>query len=171
MKKFIIGIISYAKNPDRVKNALKLFNQLKDYPKLIIAQGYKPKKTNNEDIIIYEQKALGICNARKRLQEEFMNTDYTHILLLDDDITIYKFFDNHGEITNYNYIAQDNFTLNNCVLSREVIKKIPFEENLIPAEDYNYRKKIDKYFVRENCKLLFFILQNHTNSTWRKNNG
>lgn len=169
MRKFIIGIISYGKNSIRIDNAIKLFKQLKDYPKLVIAQCYMPEKTNKDDIIIYENEALGICKARARLIEEFLKLDYDYIIFMDDDVVIKKINDN-AEFTDY--VNQDLLFMHNLQVSKKAIEKINFDflDTYFPGEDIRFNYELKRYY---NCsqKTLFTVQNNFANSTWRENNG
>lgn len=169
MKKFIIGIISYGKNLGRIDNATKLFNQLKNYPKLIIAQGYMPEKTNKDDIIIYEKEALGICKARARLIEEFLKLNYEYIIFMDDDVVI-KSINNDAEFTDY--VNQDILFMHNLQVSKTAIEKIDFDflQACFPGEDIRFNYELKRYYNRSR-KTLFTVQNNFENSTWRENNG
>jgi hypothetical protein len=91
-----IGIISYFpdKQPDRDLR-IGRFNSLLstlDYlwpelPVIVVAQNwgdYVPKK----ELIIHSFGKLGILNARRKLREIFLNSDYNNLITLDDDVII-----------------------------------------------------------------------------------
>lgn len=165
MKKFIIGIISYGKDKDRITRATKLFEQLKDFPKLIIAQGYKPEKTHANDIIIYEPEALGIGGARIRLQEEFLKLNIDYIIFMDDDNVIEQ-IDKDAPFTDYN--GQGHFQMYNLECSRKAVEFLKDKVNLsvTPNEDVRYCMALRHYF-KNTYKPLFKVKHSIENSTWR----
>lgn len=171
MQKFIIGIISFAKNDKRTKKALQLFNQLKNYPKLIIAQGYKPERTNKNDIIVYEQEALGIKKARAKLIEQFLKLDYDFIIFMDDDNEICSINEN-AIFEDYNNDSS-LYGMFNLQVSKKAILTVnfDFEHTVFPGEDIVFNFKLKRYFKRYE-KPLFNVKHSIENSTWRtENNG
>lgn len=159
----LIGIISFGMNLTRIQNAQRLFESLKDFPKLIIAQGYKPEKTNNNDIIHYFKTPLGIPLARKTLEVAFLNTNHNHIILLDDDAEILEI---HKDFVLTDFSAQ-GISLDNVQLSRNAIQKCPFDFWRVPNEDIMYYYCLKRFFGEPKKQLLLKIKHNTTNSTWR----
>lgn len=160
----LIGIISYGMNLLRIQNAQRLFESLKDFPKLIIAQGYKPEKTNKNDIIHYFKDPLGIPLARKTLEIAFLNTNHEHIILLDDDAEI---LDIRKDFVLSDFSAQ-GISLDNVQLSRAAIQKCPFDFWQVPNEDILYYNCLKRFFGEPHKDLIFKIKHNTSNSTWRK---
>lgn len=165
MKNFIIGIITWGKDNDRIERATKLFQQLKDFQKLIIAQGYKPEKTNTNDIIIYEPTPLGIGGARIRLQEEFLKLGIDYIIFMDDDNVI-KGINKDAPFTDFN--NQGHWGMFNLQCSRKAVELIKDKVDLteIPNEDIRYCTELKKHFINT-CIPLFYVIHSTENSTWR----
>lgn len=100
--KILIGIISYLPDDSKLKEVRfkKLYsliercNQLFNLPIHIIAQNYDVHSRaslletfKNVSVDFYETP-LGITNARKKLREWFLASDYTNLIMLDDDCEI-----------------------------------------------------------------------------------
>ena len=96
MKK-CIGIISWLPDDPTLRqtrlNSLnktlsKVF-KLFDLPVIIIAQNWQDSDVNlNDNCIIYRYDKLGILNARKKLREKFLESEYEYLIMLDDDCYI-----------------------------------------------------------------------------------
>ena len=96
--KFCIGIISYLPDKirdERLEKIKSLLNECSLYfPSIdiiIISQNYKDyfPEVNSNKIILYSYKnKLGILNARKKLREIFINSDYDYLIMMDDDIKL-----------------------------------------------------------------------------------
>lgn len=95
--KICIGIISYI--PDDMKQKRQesiqsLFNKLDelfpDQPVLIITQNWKDylPKTTHDIIRVGYDKPLGIIQARIKLREEFLASNFDYMIMLDDDSKI-----------------------------------------------------------------------------------
>ena len=96
--KICIGMISYLPENNmrskRIESLQNLFNKLDELfpelPVLIVTQSwrnYRPAtklKLNMEN----HSSALGIINARIRLREMFLNSEYDYMIMLDDDCII-----------------------------------------------------------------------------------
>lgn len=113
MKK-CIGIISWLPDDPTLRqtrlNSLnktlsKVF-KLFDLPVIIIAQNWQDSDINlNDNCIIYRYDKLGILNARKKLREKFLESEYEYLIMLDDDCyiegtsadTYLKFIDAHPD--------------------------------------------------------------------------
>ena len=104
MSKKVIGIISYFPNKDTDYNTY-VFNQrtaicsamLKtvcflwhDIDIIIIAQNWQDYKIPDLDysVTIYDYPKLGILQARRKLREIFLESDYDYLIMLDDDTEI-----------------------------------------------------------------------------------
>ena len=106
MVKKVFGIISYFPNNDteyhryvrkqRTKRCTELLQTLgKLWPTvdiIILTQNWKdyqpPKIPNNISIRKSPIKRLGILSARRVLRQEFLDSDYDYLIMLDDDVTI-----------------------------------------------------------------------------------
>lgn len=165
MKNFIIGIISWGKDSDRIERATKLFGQLKDFPKLIIAQGYKPEKTHANDIIVYEPESLGIGGARLRLQEEFLKLNIDYIIFMDDDNVI-ESINKDAPFTDFN--GQGHWGMYNLQCSRKAVETVKDEVDFteVPNEDVRYCKALKNHFINTYIP-LFKVKHSTENSTWR----
>lgn len=99
--KLVIGIISYLvdnqeQRNHRIKKLDELINkcnQLFNLPIHIIAQNYRDDEieyyTTEKNVTLdFYNRPLGITGARKRLRTWFLNSDYTNIIMLDDDCEI-----------------------------------------------------------------------------------
>ena len=95
--KICLGIISYIPDNTRTKrqeSIQSLFTKLDElFPKqpvLIITQNWKDyfPKTNHDIIRIGYDKPLGIIQARIKLREEFLSSDFDYMIMLDDDCKI-----------------------------------------------------------------------------------
>lgn len=106
MVKKVFGIISYFPNNDteyhryvrkqRTKRCTELLQTLgKLWPTvdiIILTQNWRdyqpPKIPNNISIRKSPIKRLGILSARRVLRQEFLDSDYDYLIMLDDDVTI-----------------------------------------------------------------------------------
>lgn len=97
--KVCLGIISYLPDGIRENRLSELKNLIKscseyfpDIDIIIVAQNYQdyiPTSDRNKIILYSYQNKLGILNARKKLRELFINSDYDYLIMLDDDTCIY----------------------------------------------------------------------------------
>lgn len=90
--KFIIGIISYFPDDEEIRSERKTlcFNLVEkckevfvDVPIMIVAQNWRDETI--EGATIYKHEKLGIYNARNKLKEYFLNSEYDFLIMLDDD--------------------------------------------------------------------------------------
>lgn len=96
-----IGIISYLPDDQEIrKHRAEQLNKLLGQcdtmfklPIMIIAQNwhdgdltYRPR--NNKIIIFNYKNKLGITGARRELRQQFLNSEYDYLIMLDDDSTL-----------------------------------------------------------------------------------
>lgn len=92
-----IGIISWFpdENNDRSKRILRferLLNQLKTLflgtPIIVVAQNWKDYEPFDNNLYIYKYNKLGILPARNELRRIFLKSNYSHLIMFDDDAII-----------------------------------------------------------------------------------
>ena len=156
-----IGIVSYLPSlePDRSirrERALNLISQCDLYfklPIILIIQNwgefnYKPK---NSKIILYNYKnKLGVLGARITLREKFLKSNYSGIILLDDDLKLSsesaakdylsmikdkEFYSISGWLMNYSYLSRDGF------------KKVWYDEKVNPEMNSGF----EDWLLWEKC--------------------
>lgn len=159
--KKVIGIISYLPSDNyvsRQQRLVMLLNQIHNYwpllPIYIVAQNWKDNNflpTNLNITIFNYDQPLGILNARKKLREYFLNSEYEQIIMFDDDAVI----ETSMEAAQQFLIEADNhpqgFTflkgwkrdplgiynpaqLNGCVVSKWLIEAEPFKDEWDPQQ-------------------------------------
>lgn len=166
MSKLCIGIPSWLPDDDesrilRIDRLNRLINQIKelfDLPIIFIAQNWKDYKPNYSNCQIISKDRLGILKARKLLFKTFLDSDYTHIMLFDDDAIIEgtkelcsEYVDN---ITNYNkvfafvsggssckYTPYCDSQLNLCCISKELYKECPLP-NIDPQQNEGFEDRV-----------------------------
>lgn len=103
----LVGIISYMPNDlDRRKERLRVHQEqlawihrvLDDPQILIVAQNYEISEIEDSynlcvhaDIKVFD-KGIGPARARDVILKEFYNSDYDHLLIMDDDSMIYPYY-------------------------------------------------------------------------------
>lgn len=105
----MIGIISYLPQDDklratRVKNATRQIEWLKQlFPEetpFVVAQGYtENEKLDGVEYDIYE-KGIGSHNARNVILEKFYASNDKWLLIMDDDVAVYDYYDSQKFIRN-----------------------------------------------------------------------
>ena len=146
MIKKTFGIISYFPDADtdfhasvrkqRMKRCTELLVKLEslwpDTDIIIIAQNwqeYLPPLINNK-ITIYKYDRSGILGARRILRQEFLESDYDYLIMLDDDAEIKSCnpeaymneIDNHPD--GFGVIRHANHALNLCAISKFIYRQI-----------------------------------------------
>lgn len=96
--KICIGMISYLPNNEirekRIKSIQELFLKLDelfyDIPVMVVSQSWGDYEPDTKLNLIRDDYAipLGIINARIRLRELFLKSDYDYMIMLDDDCII-----------------------------------------------------------------------------------
>lgn len=169
MNTFIIGIVSCL--PDNEKRAARfayldrLMNAIKDYPKIIIAQGWEKERTY-DNATIYRSEPLGIPLARRTLWEKFVEqNEHTHLLMLDDDAEIVSV---NANFEYSDFATEFNNLLDNCLISKIVAAACPFplfEDEYF--EDQLYTRMLEARYAKGNS-LPFHIKRTMggDTSTW-----
>lgn len=143
--KTLIGIISWL--PDepetrwvrlkRLKSLLYMCEYNMNLPIIIIAQNWKDVDIGKKDktTIFYYDK-LGITAAREELRKKFLETDYTHMLCLDDDfelnplpVQFQMYFKRIAQVPDH-FIEYENYLMNLCVMPRNIAEKYPFDTSI-----------------------------------------
>ena len=88
----VIGIISWLPNDDtrsirqkRLEELLVKCDLLFNLPIIIIAQNWDKSIKITENCVIFNFDKLGITEARKRLREKFIESEFDYLIMLDDD--------------------------------------------------------------------------------------
>lgn len=188
--KICIGIISYL--PDDIKlrevrkgrlhNVISKCNELFSLPIIIVAQNWgNDVEIEHATVFKYANK-LGITEARRKLREIFLDSDYDYLIMLDDDAKlvgtkedadkyIQQIEDHPGQ-----WGAYKSFLLKLFAISKDIYKQIDFPsgeaENGDFFEDMYLIMALDKKF-----KVFKFIFKRTSlndvsdssrdpNSTW-----
>lgn len=163
-----IGIISYL--PDdlevrevRIKRLESLLNSCDIHfklPIIIVAQNwneYSLPKIFNSKIIIYKYKnKLGITRARSELRNLFLESEFSHIIMLDDDMELSKnqkdfdyYLDTIRSKPEIDYFYIENYLNNFCTLTKRGFFKVDYDLNVNPEngtgfEDWIFSVKCNK---------------------------
>lgn len=188
-----IGIISYLPDDkevrdvryERVVNLFKEIDEKLNLPVILIAQNWKTEdlaNLHNKKVIFhsYEQK-LGITNARNELRNKFLESEFSHIIMIDDDLKLgtkeecKKYL---AEIEQYNceFYCVDKFLINYSCLSRQGFTKVGYDfsynaEKGTGFEDWIFEQKCKKlltYHIMQ-AKINCGVRQDYLNdkySTW-----
>lgn len=96
----IIGIISYLPKDysirqKRLEAHRKQLRKLKQYnlPIYIVAQNYTQQELDRQVNYIYIGNPLGPGGARNLLLDQFYNSDEDFMMLMDDDVYLYNYYD------------------------------------------------------------------------------
>ena len=193
----LIGIISYLPDAARIRehrlqclcNLIGQCNYLFRLPIYIVIQNYnddeiKQLRQYKNVVLSQNYSKCGIVGARKKLREYFINSNYTNLIMLDDDCVI------SGGITqaqeykkqiedNPNCFIEFNSTLLKLFcISRELFKEIDYDD-VNPEleegfEDRIFVNKLRKLYP-EKRRLFKHGLQEYSisckdeYSTWYKN--
>ena len=156
-----IGITSYLPDNENIRNIrtkrladlLQKCNSHFHFDILIIAQNWKDLKFDYNNLNIdYYDEPLGITQARIKLREKFLNSNYDYIIMTDDDseLSSNQFdYDSYLDIilkTNKDFYWIKNYYIRLCCISKNGFKKIEFDSSIIPErglgwEDVVFNKK------------------------------
>ncbi len=183
MSKFVIGIVSYFpdEEPLRSQRQTLCFNLInkcqkvfKDVPIIVIAQNWQGRTI--EGATLYEFDKLGIYQARNKLKEIFLVSEYDNLIMLDDDAIL-----TGDEVDGQLYMKEVENNPNKvgyfhgrflklCCIPKEVYKNIPdFTEEHYCDEKfvYDYAKKNGMYQFRYPYTINRWLLLNRgATSTW-----
>ena len=153
----VFGVISYFPDADtdygryvrqqRVKACTNLLIKLGElWPNIdimIIAQNWQDYQISliNNKISIYKYDRLGVLKARKILREKFLSSNYTHLIMLDDDLVVdfadpeacMQLVDQHPD--GFGIIRPHLNPLNFCVVPRDLYIRIEFPDIDIECGD------------------------------------
>lgn len=142
----MIGIISYLPRDDklratRVKNATRQIEWLKQlFPEetpSVVAQGYTDnEKLNGVEYDIYE-KGIGSHNARNVILEKFYASNDKWLLMMDDDVAVYDYYDSQEFIRNVYF--------GNIEIESDII--LPLQPEMSPFKELNIKNGVQYYYT------------------------
>lgn len=167
MNKLCIGIPSWlpddtearALRMDRVNRLVKQIKELFDLPIIFVAQNWKDYSPKYDKMVVVKRDKLGILNARKLLFETFLQSEFTHILMFDDDAIIqgnkelcdlyvsdllkrdkvFSFVKNSNHVSKYTEYADSQ--LNLACISKELYQQAPIP-NVDPQKSQGFEDRI-----------------------------
>lgn len=193
MKNICIGIVSYL--PDdkeirrvrsqRVTNLVKDLDTYFKLPIILVSQNYQDFSlhVNHSKLIQYKYKnKLGFSGAREILRKIFINSEYTHMILFDDDVDIVH---DQKAITSYlNEIYQNTAQFYYrpgwpeyyCCFEKEAYKRFSYKLDINPERGtgwegivcYKWAKKLKCYEIKTKIEIKNRkeYITDYTYSTW-----
>lgn len=154
MGNLCIGIPSWLPDDEesrslRIDRLNRLINQIKelfDLPIIFISQNWKDYKPDYDKCQIISEGRLGILKARQLLFKTFLESEYTHMVLFDDDAIIegtkelcdeyIKKVSNQNKVFAFvntdrptcKYTPYADSQLNLCCISKELYKECPLPD-------------------------------------------
>lgn len=148
--KICIGIISYLPDDiklreirkERLHNVISKCNELFSLPIIIVAQNWGDDIEIEHVTVFKYANKLGITEARRKLREIFLDSDYDYLIMLDDDAKlvgtkedadkyIQQIEDHPGQ-----WGAYKSFLLKLFAISKDIYKQIDFPKGEAEQGDF-----------------------------------
>lgn len=171
----VFGVVSYIPDVEparslRIERLDRLFKQIHDLfgdvNWLIIAQNWKnyevPSFVKNVDVRKFPK--LGILNARKKLREEFLKTNFDYLIMMDDDCIVetigpliaQAYMDELNMHPNgFVFLQYDAAQLNLCAISKYVYQREPMVD-IDPQNGEGYEDTVFSNLLRYKYRDLSF---------------
>jgi hypothetical protein len=154
------GIISYLPDDTRLADTrieahMKQLEWLRQFqlPTTVVEQNYGLRLLHPRDSVIRYTKGIGPSAARNEILKKFYNSRYDWLLLLDDDVRIYEYYDYTNLIRQMreypdDFKKLDGFT---CIVPNYV----PFRQANKDDKTFNTHWKMQRLHFGEAVPILF----------------
>ena len=160
----VFGIISWFPDVEpnrtqRITRLNKMFEQLKnlfgDIKYMIVAQNWKDYQLPDYvDADVFRYDKLGILGARKKLGQHFLQSDYTYLIMCDDDIVLKTsdsfskeyFFDELNKHPDGFVFLKYGWSLTFCAVSKYIYQQSPILD-IDPEKGEGYEDTVWPYYL------------------------